>query len=89
MYTNIDLEGIETVNEYICYFPSELDHPIPPEMCETIIQLLTLVMDQCMLEFSSTRWIQNIGTAMGAPCVYMYAILFFAWFENHDPQKIK
>ena len=39
-------------------------------------------MHNNIFQFGSTWWHQKIGTAMGTPCAYIYATIFFAWFER-------
>ena len=36
------------------------------------------------IKFGNTWRIQNIGTAMGTPCVCAYATIFFAYFERKN-----
>ena len=73
MYTNIDpVQGIETIRKYLKYFA--------PGICsderEMILDLLQLVMENCIFKFGDTFWLQLIGTDMGTPVACIYAIIF-------------
>ena len=78
MYTNIDpVEGIETIRKYLKYFAPGFTSI----ECGIILDLLKLVMENCVFKFGETFWLQLIGTAMGTPVACIYAILFFAYYE--------
>ena len=79
MYTNIDpVEGIETIRKYLKYFAPGF----ASIECGIILDLLKLVMENCVFKFGETFWLQLIGTAMGTPVACIYAILFFAYYER-------
>ena len=79
MYSNIDpTEGIDTIQKYLKYFAPTIDSKTK----KILLELLQLVMNNCMFKFGSIWWLQRIGTAMGTPCACIYAILFFAYFER-------
>ena len=48
---------------------------------ELICELTNLVMSNNIFQFGGTWLHQKIGTAIGTPCICIYATIFFAWFE--------
>ena len=85
MYTNIDpAEGLPTIRKYLEKFKKEINPYFPIDF---IMDLLTIVMKNCVFQFGNTYWVQNIGTAMGTPVACIYAILFYGYFEKTDILK--
>ena len=79
MYTNIDpIEGTETVSEFIRYFAYDY---FPTSVHNVIIELLNLVVHNCIFKLGDNWWLQNIGTAVGTPVACIYTILFFRYYE--------
>jgi hypothetical protein len=81
MYTNIDpTEGTEVLKLYLNKYKDKVKDEVTN--IELILLLTRLVMNNNVFQFGDTYWLQKIGTAMGTPCACVYAMIFFAWFEQ-------
>lgn len=79
MYTNIDaMEGIIYMQRF---FQDCVDIPMDEEL-KLLIRLLNLIMHFNIFKFGNTWWRQLSGTAMDTPVAVIYAMVFFAYFEN-------
>jgi hypothetical protein len=73
MYTNIDTEhALNEITDFLRNnpFPNEVNIP-------ALIDGLRIVMRHNVFRFGDTFWIQQTGTAMGAPPAPMYATLYY------------
>lgn len=49
---------------------------LPPRLnSDLLLKLLKLAMTQNVFRFGDTRWLQKVGTAMGAACAHACAAL--------------
>ena len=81
MYTNINTtHALALIEEYLKQKPNILDSIGIP--LHIFIKGLQTVMIHNVFKFGDTFWIQNIGTAMGAPPAPMYATLYFSILEQ-------
>ena len=79
MYTNIHPnEGCQAVVRFLRRYAPK-DFPI-----DLITTILQAVMTYNVFKFGSSWWRQCHGTAMGTPCACIYAIIFFAYYEQTE-----
>lgn len=70
MYTNIPTDvAIQNLRDYLCQNRKKF----PNVRINALIQALNIVMRNNVFQFGDTYWLQQIGTAMGAPPAPNYA----------------
>jgi hypothetical protein len=79
MYTNIETaHGIEVVRSWFTLYKEKLPPNTPAEF---VIDALSLIMNDNILQFGNTYWRQKQGTAMGTSCAVNYANLYVGLLE--------
>ncbi len=77
MYTNIDTS--HALNEITNYLQN---NPLPTTVdIPALIDGLRIIMQHNLFRFGDTFWVQQTGTAMGAPPAPMYATLYYYLHE--------
>jgi len=80
MYTNIDTTtGLNAMKNFI---QSNRDHISSSFSCDLFLQVLRLVIQNNIISFADTYWLQLSGTAMGTPVACAYATVTFGHYEN-------
>jgi hypothetical protein len=80
MYTNIDSStGITANRAFITTNINQLPQDYPTDL---FLQILKIVMENNVFEFSGSYWLQLIGTAMGTPAACAYATISYGQHEN-------
>ena len=81
MYTNIDTRhALRTIDEYLRAHYDLLVQAGAPH--DIFMPGLRTVMVHNIFRFGDTYWVQQSGTAMGAPPALMYATLYFGILEQ-------
>jgi hypothetical protein len=82
MYTNIDTKlGINSIHEFLTDQVNNLPLNFPTDR---VLQILTIVMEHNIFNFSDTFWLQHTGTEMGTPVACTYAMISFGQYENKE-----
>jgi hypothetical protein len=79
MYTNIDTKhALEVINTYLLKNKPKGINII------ALIDALRIVMNHNVFKFGDTHWVQQCGTAMGAPPAPNYATLYYCIHEEQN-----
>ena len=78
LYTNIStVDGLKLIRAFL------VEHDVPTERIDLIMDLLTFVMNQSFLTFKDIIYRQIDGTAMGTACAPTYANIFVFQLEKN------
>ena len=81
MYTNIPTQPcLNSIREYLDEHFDQFTHVNH----DTLLEALSIVMQNNIFRFGDTYWIQNNGAAMGAPPCPAWATMYFAPHEDNS-----